>query len=135
MAYFEWDDTLSVKIGSIDNQHRKIIDLINAFYESIREGSGAENTKKLIIGMKDYTLRHFSTEENYMRKYGYPDYELHKQEHDLFVSKVSDLEEKLNQGKLIMSFEITGFLKEWIKKHIQGTDKKYSEFFLDKGIV
>ncbi|MGF1587241.1 MAG: bacteriohemerythrin [Bacteroidales bacterium] len=135
MAYFEWDDTLSVKIESIDNQHRKIIDLINDFYGSIRENTGNVNTRKLIVGMKDYTLQHFRIEEIYMKKYGYPDYEMHKQEHDLFVAKVSDLEEKLNQGKLIVSFEITGFLKEWVKKHIQGTDKKYTEFFISKGIV
>lgn len=34
----------------------------------------------------------------------------------------------------MVSFKITGFLKEWLKNHIQVTDQKYSDFFIDNGI-
>jgi hemerythrin len=52
----------------------------------------------------------------------------------LFISKGIALEEKLKRGKLMVSFKITGFLKEWLKNHIQVTDQKYSDFFIDNGI-
>lgn len=135
MAYFEWDENLSVKISSIDDQHKKLVEMINVFYQNIKDNSGNDQISKLVRGMKDYTRQHFSTEENYMRKFNYPDYDGHKREHDMFVTKVSELEDKLNQGKMVLSFEITKFLKEWVKNHIQGTDKKYSDFFVSKGVV
>lgn len=135
MAYFEWDENLSVKISSIDDQHKKLVEMINVFYQNIKDNSGNDQISKLVRGMKDYTRQHFSTEENYMRKFNYPDYDAHKKEHDMFITKVNELEDKLNQRKMVLSFEITKFLKEWVKNHIQGTDKKYSDFFVSKGVV
>jgi hemerythrin-like metal-binding protein len=69
-----------------------------------------------------------------MQQYAYPYYKNHKREHDLFIAKVAEVEEKLKSGQLILSLEMTMFLKDWLKKHIQGTDMKYSDFFVEKGL-
>ena len=84
--------------------------------------------------MKEYAALHFKIEEEYFRLYKYPNYESHKKKHDSFVEKVADVEKRFNDGKLILSFEITTFLKDWIKEHIQGTDKEYSDFLIGKGV-
>lgn len=134
MAFLSWNESLSVKIVSIDDQHKKLIELINKFYEQVSHRSNDENISILIKGMKEYTQMHFNTEEQYMKKFNYPDYLNHKKEHDFFISKVADVEEKFNKGKVILSYEITSFLKEWIKNHIQGSDKKYTDFFVKNGV-
>jgi len=69
-----------------------------------------------------------------MKKYGFDGYEVHKAEHDEFIAKVSEVEEKFNSGKLVLSIEVTIFLKDWLKNHVQGTDKKYSDFFIKNGV-
>ncbi|NOU20062.1 MAG: hemerythrin family protein [Bacteroidales bacterium] len=135
MAAIVWTDTLSVKIKSIDDQHKKLIDMINDFYDNINKNSNNELIIKLVDGMKKYTVMHFSMEERYMVQYKYPHYEQHKKEHEQFIAKVNALEEKLKQGKMIVSFEITSFLKDWLKNHIQTVDKQYSDFFVKHGIV
>lgn len=134
MNFLNWTEELSVNIDSIDEQHKKLIELISDFYDNIQKRSNDENISRLIKGMKEYTIRHFVTEEKYMRQYDYPDYPTHKQEHEKFIAKVKEIEEKFNSGKLIISFEITTFLKDWIKKHILEIDKKYSDFFIQHGI-
>lgn len=135
MAFFNWNDDLSVKIRSIDDQHMKLIEMINDFYENIKNRSNDESIKKLITEMRKYAQNHFTQEERYMKQLNYPGFEAHKKEHDLFMSKVVELEEKFQNGKLLLTFEITGFLKDWIKQHIQIVDQKYSQFFIDKGVV
>jgi len=135
MAFFSWNDNMSVGVKTIDDQHKKLIELINDFYEHILSRSNNENISKLISGMSDYIQMHFRTEEEYMTKFNYPDIEEHKKEHEIYVAKVKKLEEDFNSGKIILSFEITSFLKDWIKNHIQGTDPKYSSLFLKNGVV
>ncbi len=135
MAAINWNDSMSVKIGSIDDQHKKLIEMINDFYDNISKRSNDELILKLVGGMKTYTAMHFTTEEKYMKLYKYPNYEQHKKEHEDFIAKVNALEEKIKKGKTIVSFEITNFIKDWIKKHIQDTDKQYSDFFLKHGVV
>ncbi len=134
MALFTWNETLSVNINSIDEQHKKLIDMINDFYDNIASRSNKDNISTLLSSMKQYTLEHFTREENYMKKFNYPDYESHKKEHDVFIAKVNDLEEKFTSGKLVLSLEVTVFLRDWLKKHIMGTDKKYSDFFIKNGV-
>jgi len=134
VAFITWNKDLSVKIDSIDDQHKKLIELINDFYENIKNRSNNESISKLLRGMNQYTVEHFDIEEELMKKYGYPDLTVHKKEHDKFVTKVTELEEKFNSGKVIVSFEITSFLKDWWKNHIQVVDQKYSDFFIKSGL-
>jgi hemerythrin len=135
MAIITWNEELSVGIESIDNQHKKLIDLVNAFYDSITEASSKVKILELIQELKKYTVYHFSTEEKYMKEYDFAYYEAHKKEHDAFVKTVLDFEERYKTGKLILSLEITGFIKDWIKKHILGTDKKYTPLLKSKGVI
>jgi hemerythrin len=134
MAFLYWENDLSVQIDSIDNQHKKLIELINQFYENIKSSSNNELVGNLITGMKNYTIFHFKTEEKFFKQFNYPDIESHKKEHEYFIEKVNDIEERFRSGKLILSFEITDFLKKWIRNHIQETDSKYSVFLKSKGV-
>ncbi len=134
MSAINWNDSLSVKINSIDLQHKKLIDLINGFYDHINQGSQKVKMLELIKSLKDYTVFHFSTEEKYMKQYNYPEFSNHKKEHEIFIKKVHDFEDRYMNGKLILTIEITNFIKDWVTNHIMNTDKKYSEFLVRNGV-
>lgn len=134
MEYIKWNDDLSVKIDSIDAEHKKLIGLINQFYTGIAEKSSRENLIQIVKGLKEYTVYHFGTEEKYMKQFGFAGFDEHKAQHDAFVAKVNDYSERLNDGKFVISLEITNFIKDWITKHIMGTDRKYSDFLIEKGV-
>ncbi len=134
MALINWDDSLSVGIESVDKQHMKLVEMINEFYENIRSKSNKEVISALIKDMKNYIEFHFMSEEELLKTNHYPNYMEHKIEHEIFVNKVTDVETRFNSGQLVLSFEITNFLKDWLKKHIKGTDKKYSDFLISKGV-
>lgn len=134
MEVISWNDTLSVKINSIDAQHKKLVELINTFYENIQKGSTKGKLLELIDALKQYTVYHFSTEERYMMRFNFPEYKNHKQEHDKFVETVLDFEKRYKNGKLILTVEITNFIKEWVTNHIKGTDKKYSDLLIKNGV-
>lgn len=134
MAIIKWNDALSTKIESIDGQHKKLIDMINNFYENVSTKAPKELMSEMIRSLKEYTVFHFSTEEKYMIQFSYPGYLSHKAEHDKFVVKVLQFEEKYKSGKIVLSTEVTTFIKDWISKHIMDTDQKYSNFFISKGV-
>ncbi len=72
--------------------------------------------------------------EKYMKQWNYPGYVYHKGEHDAFVKKVAEFKAKFEQGQAAISVDILVFLKDWVSKHIQGTDKKYGPFFNKHGL-
>ena len=58
----------------------------------------------------------------------------HKAKHSAFVEKVYDFKEEYEAGKLSLTLDVMNFLKDWLKGHIQGEDKKYGPFFNEKGL-
>ena len=134
MALINWNNELSVNVQIIDEQHKKLIELINELQEAMKSGKGKDVLGKILTGLITYTAAHFKTEETYFAQYGYPDAENHKKEHLAFVKKVTDFKDGFDKKQLSLTIEIMNFLRDWLQKHIQGTDKGYSKFFNDKGL-
>ncbi|MEZ5069632.1 MAG: bacteriohemerythrin [Bacteroidales bacterium] len=134
MALITWNDTLSLHIDAIDQQHKKLVDMINEFYDSLSSKKGNDNIGDLLRKMKDYTVVHFNYEESLLRKSNYPDLVNHQATHKSFVDKVNDIEQRHKAGKLVVSMELTSFLKDWLISHIQGTDRRYASHLKGSGL-
>lgn len=125
MALMQWDETMSVGVTELDNQHQNLIALINEAYEAIRKHDEHALTS-LIDQMREYAVLHFHSEEEYMEKHGYPKIEEHKAQHDKFNDQVDEFQQKLFE-KTNLS-QIFVFLSRWLTGHIMNEDKQYKPF-------
>lgn len=134
MALMAWSDDLSVGIVSIDDQHKKILSMINALNEAMETGNQDDVMLKVFSGLAVYTQKHFAYEEELFAKHGYVESALHKTEHEALLKQVTDLKKKLDAGEARVGVELMQFLKKWLTNHIQKTDKKYTSFLTAKGV-
>jgi hemerythrin len=134
MSLITWNDSYSVNIREIDRQHMKLVQIINDLNEAMRGGKANDVLAKIIRDLVSYTKTHFSNEEGYLERYGYPDVSAHKLQHSAFVNKISELSDNFESGRLGVSIEMMNFLKDWLLKHIKGTDMKYVPFLTGKGM-
>jgi len=129
MALVDWNESLSVGVTRFDEDHKKLVEILNSLHDAMKEGKGKEKLQILVDQMFTYAARHLSAEEKLMIQYKYPDYSAHKKEHDSFVLEVNAYKEQLSSGKILISSKVTQFLKEWLVNHIGSSDKKYGPFF------
>ncbi len=134
MPLMDWSDDFSVGIESIDNQHKKLVNMLNALYDSMQSGEGNEMLGKVLGGLAAYTVNHFKYEEDLFAQHGYPGTAEHKKQHDDLLAQVTDLKNKFDAGSATLSMEVMKFLKDWLITHIQGSDKAYSAFLIEKGV-
>ena len=134
MALVKWDDSFSVKVTEIDRQHQKLVSMINELSDAMKQGKGKEILCKIINGLIRYTATHFNTEEKYFDRFRYPEADNHKKEHVAFVQKVSDFKSGFEEGKLTLTIDVMNFLSDWLRKHIKGADKLYSQCFNENGL-
>ncbi len=134
MAIIKWNDSLSVRVGMFDNQHKRLIELINTLNDAMRDGKGKDVLGSILKELSSYAIMHFSTEESYFKKYGYADAPQHMAEHRAFVDEVEGFRKDFEAGSIGLSVRVMTFLSDWLKDHIMGTDKKYSEFFNQQGV-
>jgi hemerythrin len=130
----QWTDELSVKISLFDNEHKKLIAMINKLHEAMSQGQGHNVLDGLLIELVAYTEQHFKDEEDAMKKYSYPGFVAHKKKHDDFTSKIAETKEKYENGTITLSITVLNFLTSWIKEHIMQEDSRYSDFFIRQGM-
>lgn len=135
MDFIKWNDTLSVNIGEIDQEHQQLINTINQIHHAMKEGKSKEILQSILEQLTRYTTDHFLTEKRYFDQYDYPEKDSHQKEHDEFVARVLEFKQGFDQGKLFVSIEILNFLNDWLITHIQGSDQKYAKFLNQKGIT
>ena len=135
MPVMEWTEDLSVRVKEIDDQHKKLIALINKLHDAMRAGEGKNVLEGTLQELAAYTVYHFQTEENYMQQFKYPGYPTHKAAHTAFVKKVTDFQKEFADNRLGITIDLMNFLKDWVNKHIRETDKQYSALFNKSGLV
>lgn len=134
MPLITWNNSYSVSIKEIDEQHQKLVELINLLHDHMKGGKGKEAVGKILKELAEYTVYHFSTEEKLFAKFSYPDSRPHIREHQDLVERVTKLIAEFDKGSGILPMDLMDFLKDWLLNHIAKSDKKYSTFFNAKGI-
>ena len=134
MAIMEWTKDLSVNIAEIDAQHKRLLTLINDLDDALHSNQQQVAIGKILKELLDYTQTHFAYEEELLNKYSYPAYDGHKAEHDALAEKVVFLNQMFREGDQPEPDQLMAFLTIWLKDHIMGMDKSYSDFLVEKGV-
>ncbi|WP_456369959.1 bacteriohemerythrin [Thermodesulfatator atlanticus] len=130
----KWGPAFEIGIKAIDEQHKKLVAMVNELYKGLSQGVPEQSLKKVLSELIDYTAYHFKTEEELFDKYGYPEADVHKQIHEKLVDKVVAYHKRIEAGEANIAYDLLAFLKDWLANHICITDKKYGPFFKEKGL-
>lgn len=130
MVLLEWSDEFSVGIDLIDKQHKILIRAINLLAMAVEYNTSRELMREIFVTLRDYTDTHFAYEEELFDRFSYPETEKHKAEHRSLLNQVVTLEQRWNSGEAEIGPEVLKFLVNWLRNHILGSDKKYSEFLI-----
>jgi hemerythrin-like metal-binding protein len=122
---FEWKNEYLVGIGSIDAQHQGLFAIGRQLYAAMSAGQGKSVLARILDRLVRYTSVHFAHEERLMQLYRYPDFANHKAEHDALVKQVLEFQTEFNSGRATMAVKVLQFIKDWLEKHIKGTDFAY----------
>ena len=134
MAAINWSEKYSVGIVSIDNQHKKLFDLINKLSDSMKAGKSSEQLGTVFLELINYTDMHFKAEEAFFKQYSYPSSIKHVMHHDDLRKQVMALKEKHAGGSSVITVQLLTFLVDWVNNHILQEDKAYSSYLISKGV-
>lgn len=125
-----WSENLEVSYPLIDKHHKKLFALTKKLYDTMysRSWRREHKIKKIAEALKDYTVYHFSAEEEIMQKYACPLYTDHKKQHDKFVQTIEDAFPSLLHGDIIDREKIYKFLVDWLIEHVTGADRAWVDW-------
>lgn len=135
MPFMPWGPQLTLGIKSFDDEHLKLVGLVNELYDAMQAGHGRQALAKIIDGLIAYTKTHFGHEEMYLSLHGYPDLAKHRGEHAGFTRHVTEIQAQYKAGTTAsLTIETLTFLRAWLLDHILVSDKKYLPTLANKHV-
>jgi len=130
--FMTWRPDFNLGIDEIDEQHKKIVELINMLNRAFINDEAREKLGSILDEMTDYADYHFQTEETLFSQHLFPFSEEHKRLHENFRVKVSQFKAQFENG-LPVTFRVLGFLRKWLTNHILDVDREYVDIVHSEG--
>jgi len=127
MAVIKWRESYNTGVDQFDQEHHKLVELINGMFEATRDKSELKTVEKLLDELVAYTGYHFDNEEKAMESVDYPGFAEHKKEHDKLKAEAVNFKTKLAEDLENGTRNLYRFLREWLTEHILECDMKYRE--------
>lgn len=134
MSIFPWKNNYSVYVEAIDEQHKKLVNILNELVDGMMNKKTQEIVQPALDQLVDYASYHFKEEEEYFDKIDYPEAEEHRKEHEQLIGNVLKFKADYENNKTGLTVELMKFLKAWLTDHICGTDKELGKLLYKNGI-
>ncbi len=132
---FEWNPAYKVNISSIDGQHQNLFRIAAELHAAMSAGKAKSALSQILDRLVQYTAVHFNYEERLMEIHGYPNLAQHRAEHQALTRKVLAFQSDFENGKGAVTVQVLHFLRDWLEKHIAGSDQCYSPFLRAKKVA
>lgn len=113
-------------IEFIDAQHRLLFEALNQLDAAVAEGSRAQMEEGLAVIARQ-SIRHFQTEETFMKELDYPARIRHSEAHHQLILQLRTLQYLQAKGEPLTA-EVAEFLMDWFDHHIKETDMDYVRY-------
>lgn len=130
---FDFDKEFRLGIDAVDNEHVKLVDMLNEVHFLLSDGKRDEARKYFNITLSAYVDEHFANEERFMESFEFPMLEEHRKIHNNFRKSFEELKPQI---ELLDEDAFRQALSEtfaWILSHIGKTDKRYVKYYFSKG--
>lgn len=130
-----WREAMCVGDPTVDDDHKHLVDLINAFEIAIAGKIDHKKIARVLLGLVEYTGEHFAREEELQLAIRYPYHESHRRSHRDVLKKLSEIVAvytKAPEGPArdAMVRDLANFLKEWLVDHIIQSDLRMKPYVL-----
>ena len=123
----EWTEEFSVNVKLFDMQHRRYVRLIARLEAAMSQGNAAAELAEILADLVDCMKEHFASEEAVMKAYEFPWRDHHALAHRQFGAELDILQARYASGEAALSVELLDHLRQWLERHVLGTDRMYTE--------
>jgi hemerythrin-like metal-binding protein len=135
MPFMEWKKDYSVGVAIFDDEHKKLIAIINQLHEAFAAGVDRLTLQQISDSLVEYTLMHFRHEEMYFDDWAYPEAGEHIAVHAKLRQQVFEYRKQIMEKEAWdLAQDMALFLRDWLLHHILIDDRKYGAFLYDKGL-
>lgn len=129
MPYIEWDSTLCMDIPEVDDQHKRLVGILQTLEHAMQDTPTKDQIYAGILDMMEFASVHFRTEENLMAPHAerLPSYVEHVRQHQEFMKATLEFLSRFRDEGTALASKMSTFLYSWIVNHVRVVDRAMNE--------
>ena len=128
MPVMEWNESLALDKGVMDDTHREFIELLNQLADAADDD---------VLGVLDlfilHTEAHFAEEQRWMEEMEFSALECHAREHDGVLDTAREVRSRAAAGDVRFGRVLAKAVAEWFAGHASSMDHVLALYMKDKG--
>ena len=126
MEHVLWETRYSVGNERLDQQHQRIVGMINQLGAAMDTGAEKATLMKILSDLAGYAKTHFSEEERTLVEHQYQALDEHREQHARLNRQLADFYRTFYTSSRPQTREVMAFLQSWLYDHILEQDKRYA---------
>jgi hemerythrin len=125
--YVSWKKAFELGIPEVDEEHETFFEIINQLYAAMSRGAQTGYLQSCRARLQEYAAYHFKGEEDFLAVVGFPGLAGQRKEHAWFTKCIGELNlDSPDQARAALALA-----REWMLRHILGTDKHYAKWLAE----
>lgn len=134
MGKISWDRSFSVGVAMLDEQHKRIIRVVNLL-SSHREAEVHDETiSEALTRLTKYAEEHFKAEEELLAEHGYAGLSAQRESHAAFRRRMVEFCRDTMARQETVPAALLHYVKGWWVNHILKEDMQYRLFLGERGV-
>lgn len=133
MGEIQWAERYRTGIPFVDAQHQELFRVVARLQESLARNAGEPALRAQLDDLLSLLQEHFRDEEEFLRRYGYPNLLDHVAEHTAMFGELEQIKLRYERNAAPLASMIGTFLGGWLRHHISEGDFNYAKFLRERG--
>ena len=129
---FPWNSNFTVGIGFIDEQHKKLVELLNKVIAQFITGNDYQASEAALHDLIEYAHFHFDEEEKLWQKhFGNTAFSSdHAKTHNIFFTKIQSILDTVTDNQSV-TVQLIEYLTNWLAVHILHHDRRMAMMVIE----
>jgi len=129
MTLLCWRDSLSLKVPAVDQDHKRLFELLNRIRFLDLAGDEPQAIADALADLLLYTQTHFRREEQLMELGDYPGRAAHIRIHRAFTERVAEIAARFRANPSAFKVrDVYQLLADWLVDHVLGEDMRLKPY-------
>ena len=132
-ALLSWTEQLATGSPTLDDEHRRLIDLINEVGRLHQRQASVTELRGALQELRGYTVYHFRTEAQLMQRYPIKEANrrAHLAAHRGFVARLDEFDDLVETNPATVVGCLMAFMVKWLVHHVSGVDVRLAREIAD----
>jgi len=132
MALLEWSEGFRVGVSALDEEHRRLLDLINELHKDCQQG----RSRASMLRLEEHLRSHFVHEESLLESIGFPEVNGYRDSHALTLDRIAHFSVSApDAGDEALPHQVLDFMKAWFIDHVVSRHLLSRPYFAAKGLI